>query len=67
MEDPKKAVNQEWIVDSLAVRLRAARGLALSIRFAVEVDADLPYGLNISNYPEGYSDKEVRPIQVEVR
>lgn len=67
VEDPKKVVNQEWIVDSLGVRLRAARGLPLSIRFAVEATADMPYGLNISNYPEGYSEKEVRPIQVEVR
>lgn len=67
VEDPKHAVNQEWTVDSFGVRLRAMRGLALSIRFAVEANADMPYGLNISNYPEGYSEKEVRPIQVEVR
>lgn len=67
VEDPKHAVTQEWVVTSLGVRLRAARGLPLSIRFVVAPDADLPYGLNISNYPEGYSDKEVRPIQVEVR
>jgi mannan endo-1,4-beta-mannosidase len=67
VEDPKHAVTQEWVVTSLGVRLRAARGLPLSIRFVITSDADLPYGLNISNYPEGYSDKEVRPIQVEVR
>ncbi|MDX6695443.1 MAG: mannan endo-1,4-beta-mannosidase [Blastocatellia bacterium] len=67
VEDPKHAVTQEWTIDSLAVRLQAARGLPLSIRFVVKPDADMPYGLNISNYPEGYSDKEVRPIQVEVR
>lgn len=66
VEDPKKVINQEWTVDSFAVRLSAARGQPLSIRFVVKPD-DLPYGLNISNYPEGYSDKEVRPIQVEVR
>jgi mannan endo-1,4-beta-mannosidase len=67
VEDPKNAVTQEWTVDSLGVRLKAARGLPLSIRFVVQPEADLPYGLNISNYPEGYSEKEVRPIQVEVR
>jgi hypothetical protein len=67
IEDPKKAVTQEWTIDSFGVRLKAARGLPLSIRFVVRPDADMPYGLNISNYPEGYSEKEVRPIQVEVR
>lgn len=67
VEDPKRAVTQEWVVTSRGVRLRAARGLPLSIRFAIRPEADLPYGLNISNYPEGYSEKEVRPIQVEVR
>jgi mannan endo-1,4-beta-mannosidase len=67
VEDPKRAVTQEWTIDSLGVRLQAARGLPLSIRFVVKADADLPYGLNISNYPAGYSDKEVRPVQVEVR
>lgn len=66
-EDPKHAVTQEWNVDSFSVRLQAARGLPLSIRFSVKPDADMAYGLNISNYPEGYSDKEIRPIQVEVR
>jgi hypothetical protein len=67
VEDPKHAVTQEWTIDSLGLRLQAARGLALSVRFVIKPDADMPYGLNISNYPEGYSDKEVRPIQVEVR
>ncbi|HYE66426.1 MAG TPA: cellulase family glycosylhydrolase [Pyrinomonadaceae bacterium] len=67
IEDPKQARTQEWQVDSYSVRLQAARGKTLSIRFAVQVDADLPYGLNISNYPEGYSDHEIKPIQVEVR
>jgi mannan endo-1,4-beta-mannosidase len=67
VEDPKHAATQEWIVDALRLRLQAARGLPLSIRFVVKPDADMPYGLNISNYPEGYSDKEVRPVQIEVR
>jgi mannan endo-1,4-beta-mannosidase len=67
VEDPRHAVTQQWVITSLGVRLQAARGLPLSIRFVVKPDADMPYGLNISNYPEGFSDKEVRPIQVEVR
>lgn len=67
VEDPKNALTQEWRVDSYAVRLQAARGLQLSIRFAVNVDADKPYGVNISNYPAGYSDHEVRPIEVQIR
>jgi mannan endo-1,4-beta-mannosidase len=66
-EDPKHAVNQEWLVKSYAVRLQAARGLPLHIMFKVDPNFDMPYGLNISNYPEGYAKEEVRPVQVEVR
>jgi mannan endo-1,4-beta-mannosidase len=67
VEDPKNAITQEWRVDSYSVRLQAARGLRLNIRFAVETSADWPYGINISNYPAGYSEHEVRPIEVELR
>jgi mannan endo-1,4-beta-mannosidase len=67
VEDPKHALTQEWRIDSYRVRLQAARGLQLSIRFAVTTDADKPYGVNISNYPAGYSDHEVRPIEVQIR
>jgi hypothetical protein len=67
VEDPKHALTQEWKVDSYSVRLQAARGLQLSIRFSVQADADYPYGINISNYPAGYSEHEVRPIEVEIR
>jgi hypothetical protein len=35
--------------------------------FKVDPNFDMPYGLNISNYPEGYAKEEVRPVQVEVR
>jgi hypothetical protein len=66
-EDPKHAINQEWTVDSWAVRWQAARGIPLKIEFAVDPRSDMPFGLNISNYPEGYSIEEVRPIQVEIR
>jgi mannan endo-1,4-beta-mannosidase len=66
-EDPKNVVNQEWVVDSLGAKIQAARGLPLKISFVVDPKADQPFGLNISNYPEGYSKDEVRPIQVELR
>jgi hypothetical protein len=58
---------QEWRVDSWMARLRAARGQSLSIRFAVTPDADNPFGLNISNWPEGYDAHDAKPVEVEVR
>ena len=58
---------EEWIVDSWAVRWNAMRGKPLSVRFAVEVNADQPFGINISNWPEGYDAKEAKPVEVEVR
>ncbi len=67
VEDPKNALTQEWRVDSLAVRLRAALGRALSIRFAVKVTSDDPFGANISGYPEGYDAHGATPIEIEVR
>jgi mannan endo-1,4-beta-mannosidase len=57
---------QEWRVDSWAVRLRAARGQPISIRFAVRVDVDKPFGVNISNWPEGYDARGAKPVEVEV-
>ncbi|OLE52739.1 MAG: hypothetical protein AUG51_16290 [Acidobacteria bacterium 13_1_20CM_3_53_8] len=67
VEQPRTALIQEWQVDSLLVRLRASRGQPLSIRFAVKVDADRPFGLNISNWPEGFDAHEAKPVEVEVR
>jgi hypothetical protein len=58
---------QEWRLTGLLLRLRAMRGLRLSLRFAVTPDADWPYGINISNWPEGYDSKDARPIEVELR
>jgi mannan endo-1,4-beta-mannosidase len=59
---------QEWLVDSFSLRLRAMRGLPLTIRFAVTPDADWPYGINISNWPEGYDNvRDARPVEVEIR
>src|SRR5258705_12170131 len=48
---------QEWRVSNLFVRIRAMRGLPLTIRFAVTPESDWLYGVNISNWPEGYDAK----------
>jgi mannan endo-1,4-beta-mannosidase len=58
---------QEWRVKKWGVRMDAMRGLALKIRFAVTPEADWPYGVNISNWPEGYPSSEAKPVEVEVR
>jgi hypothetical protein len=58
---------QEWRVDAWSVRLGAMRGKPLTIRFAVTPDADWPYGVNISNWPEGYESHDAKPVEVEVR
>lgn len=58
---------QEWRLTGRLLRLRAMRGLPLTIRFAVIPEADWPYGVNISNWPEGYDSKDARPVEVELR
>ena len=58
---------QEWRATGLFLRLRAMRGLPLSLRFAVEPESDWLYGVNISNWPEGYDSKDAKPIEVELR
>jgi len=58
---------QEWRVDALLVRLRAMRGQPLTIRFAVTPDSDWLYGVNISNWPEGYESNDAKPVEVEIR
>ncbi|MBA2733981.1 MAG: cellulase family glycosylhydrolase [Acidobacteria bacterium] len=67
VEDAKQAIIQEWMIDTLQVRMLVGRGLPLSIRFAVLVDADKPFGLNISNYAESHNRPNASPIEVEVR
>jgi mannan endo-1,4-beta-mannosidase len=62
-----EAIVQEWRLTGRLLRLRAMRGLPLTIRFAVTPDADWPYGVNISNWPEGYDSKDARPVEVELR
>lgn len=67
VEAQRTAEVQTWRINSLSVRLAAARDLPLRIRFAVKVDADQPFGINISNWPEGYDAKGAKPVEVEVR
>jgi mannan endo-1,4-beta-mannosidase len=58
---------QEWRLTGLFLRLRAMRGLPLKIRFEVTPESDWLYGVNISNWPEGYDSKDTRPVEVELR
>lgn len=58
---------QEWRLNGWWLRLRAMRGLPLRIRFAVTPDSDWLYGVNISNWPEGYDPHDARPVEVELR
>ena len=67
VENPKEALTQRWMIDSWWLRLCAARGTPITIRFAVEVDADKPLGINISNWPEDYDARGAQPVEVEVR
>lgn len=67
IEQPPAAIIQEWRINSLGLRLQAARGKPLSIRFAVKVDADLPSGLTIANFPEGFDPRGAAPIEIDVR
>jgi hypothetical protein len=58
---------QEWRMTGLFLRLRAMRGLPLTIRFAVTPESDWLYGVNISNWPEGYDSQDAKPVEVELR
>ena len=66
-EPTRQAYIQEWRIDGLLVRLGAMRGLPIKLRFEVEPESDWVYGLNISNWPEGYDAKDATPIEVEIR
>ena len=66
--EPKgQPIIQEWRLTGLFLRLRAMRGLPLKIRFAVTPESDWLYGVNISNWPDGYDSKDARPVEVELR
>ena len=58
---------QEWRLTGWFLRLRAMRGLPLKIRFAVTPESDWLYGVNISNWPEGYDSNDAKPVEVELR
>ena len=67
VEPQGQPIIQEWRLTGRLLRLRAMRGLPLTVRFAVTPESDWPYGVNISNWPEGYDSKEARPVEVELR
>jgi mannan endo-1,4-beta-mannosidase len=67
VESKAEPLIQEWRLTGLLLRLRAMRGLPLTIRFAVTPESDWLYGVNISNWPEGYDAKDARPVEVELR
>jgi mannan endo-1,4-beta-mannosidase len=58
---------QEWRITAWSTRLSAMRGRPLTIRFAVTPESDWLYGINISNWPEGYEAHDAKPVEVEVR
>jgi len=66
IENPKSPLIQQWRIDSWSPRLRAARGLPLSIRFEVMPESDWVYGLNISGWPVGYDAHNATPVEVEI-
>ncbi|HYP54261.1 MAG TPA: cellulase family glycosylhydrolase [Pyrinomonadaceae bacterium] len=57
---------EEWRVNSLSLRFAAARGLPLRLRFVVDIDADQPFGLTISNFPEGFDARGSAPVELEI-
>ncbi|HYK22050.1 MAG TPA: cellulase family glycosylhydrolase [Pyrinomonadaceae bacterium] len=67
VEQKGEPLIQEWRLTGLLLRLRAMRGLPLTIRFAVTPESDWLYGVNISNWPEGYNASGARPVEVELR
>jgi len=67
VETKGEPITQEWRLTGMLLRLRAMRGLPLKIRFAVTPESDWLYGVNISNWPEGYDSKDAKPVEVELR
>jgi mannan endo-1,4-beta-mannosidase len=67
VEPQGEPIIQEWRLTGMFLRLRAMRGLPLKLRFAVTPESDWLYGVNISNWPEGYDSKDAKPIEVELR
>jgi mannan endo-1,4-beta-mannosidase len=67
VEENNQPLIQEWRVREFFVRLGAMRGQPLKIRFAVTPESDWLYGVNISNWPEGYEANDAKPVEIEVR
>jgi mannan endo-1,4-beta-mannosidase len=67
VEPSEQPIIQEWHLTGKLLRLRAIRGLPLTIRLAVTPESDWLYGVNISNWPEGYDSKDAKPVEVELR
>jgi hypothetical protein len=67
IESPGQPLIQEWRVNNYLTRFGAMRGLPLAIRFSVTPESDWLYGVNISNWPEGYESHDAKPVEVEVR
>ncbi|MDQ2976806.1 MAG: cellulase family glycosylhydrolase [Acidobacteriota bacterium] len=67
VEPVSQPVIKEWRIDGFFARLRAQRGQPLTIRFAVTPESDWLYGLNISNWPEGYDSHQASPLELEIR
>ena len=67
VEENGQPLIQEWGVEGFLVRLPAMRGLPLTIRFAVTPESDWLYGVNISNWPEGFEANDAKPVEVEIR
>jgi mannan endo-1,4-beta-mannosidase len=67
VEPAAQPLIQEWRIDAWSVRLRAMRGQPITIRFAVTPESDWLYGVNISNWPEGYEAHDAKPVEVELR
>jgi mannan endo-1,4-beta-mannosidase len=66
VEDPERPLIQEWKIDSWRPRLRAARGLPFTIRFAVTLQSDWLYGINISNWSKTYDAHGASPVEIEI-
>jgi mannan endo-1,4-beta-mannosidase len=67
VEQEGQPLVQEWRLNGWFLRLRAMRGLPLKIRLAVTPESDWLYGVNISNWPEGYDSHDAKPVELELR
>jgi hypothetical protein len=66
VETPGQPLIQEWRVRSWLPRIAAMRGQQLRIRFSVTAESDWLFGVNISNWPEGYESHDAKPVEVVV-